>query len=112
MRDNFDLEWTQNNMTSRQQTKSLSVTSDPITARLSKEMDVPLDDNHIADTWTYCHVFLDWIQSKRKLVWGLGNNGQGQCIEVKQDHMVISRGIEDREVMAVMAAWWCPREET
>jgi len=26
--------------------------------------------------------------------------------------MVISRGIEDREVMAVMAAWWCPREET
>jgi len=33
-------------------------------------------------------------------------------MEVEQDHRVISRGMEDREVMAVMAAWWCPREET
>jgi len=25
--------------------------------------------------------------------------------------MVMSRGIEDREMMAVMATWWCPRKE-
>jgi len=48
-------------MTSRQQIKSLSVTSDPITAGLSEEMDTPTDDNHIADGQTYCHVFLDHI---------------------------------------------------
>jgi len=63
-------------MTSRQQIKSLSVTSDPITAGLSEEMDVPMDNNHIADARTYCHVFLDCIWSRRKLVWGLGSNGQ------------------------------------
>ena len=63
-------------MTPRQQIKSLSVTSDPITARLSQEMDMPLDNNHIADTQTHCHVFLDHIQSRRKPVQGLGNNGQ------------------------------------
>jgi len=63
-------------MTPRQQIKSLSVTSDPITARLSKEMDALPDDDCIADARTYCHVFLDCIRSRRKLVWGSGNNGQ------------------------------------
>jgi len=63
-------------MTSRQQIKSLSMTSNPITTRLSQEMDMPPDDNHIADTWIHCHVFLDHIWSKRKLVWSSENNGQ------------------------------------
>jgi len=63
-------------MTPRQQIKSLSVTSDPITAGLSKETDAPPDDDHIADARTYCHVFLDRIQSRRKPVWGSGNDGQ------------------------------------
>ena len=76
MQDNFDLEQTQTNMTSRQQIKSLLVTSDPITAGLSKEMDAPMDNNCITDAQTYYHVFLDYIQSRRKLVWGSGNNGQ------------------------------------
>jgi len=62
-------------MTSRQQIKSLSVTSDPITTRLSEEMDVLPDDDCIADARTHCHVFLDRIWSRRKLVWGLGNDG-------------------------------------
>jgi len=35
-------------MTPRQQIKSLSVTSDPITAGLSQETDAPPDDNRIA----------------------------------------------------------------
>jgi len=52
------------------------VTSDPITAGLSEETDVLLDDDRIADSWTYCHVFLDCIQSRRKLVRGSGNDGQ------------------------------------
>jgi len=63
-------------MTSRQQIKSLSVTSDPITAGLSQEIDMPLDDNCITDAWTHCHVFLDHIWSRRKPVRGLGNSGQ------------------------------------
>jgi len=63
-------------MTSRWQIKSLSVTSDPITAGLSQEMDVPPNNNHIADAWSHCHVFLDCIQSRRKLVQGLENGGQ------------------------------------
>jgi len=63
-------------MTSRWQIKSLSVTSDPITAGLSQETDVLLDDDCIADARTHCHVFLDRIRSKRKLVRGSGNNGQ------------------------------------
>jgi len=63
-------------MISKQQIKSLSVTSDPITAGLSQETDVPLNDNHIADARTHCHVFLDHIWSRRKLVQGLGNDGQ------------------------------------
>jgi len=99
-------------MTPRRQIKSLSVTSDPITAGLSQETDVLLDDSCIANAQTHCHVFLDHIRSRRKLVQGLGNNGQGWSMEVEQDHRVISGGMEDREVMAVMAAWWCPRKET
>jgi len=63
-------------MTPRQQIKSLLVTSDPITARLSKETDVLLDDDHIADARTHCHVFLDHIQSRRKPVRGSGNDRQ------------------------------------
>ena len=63
-------------MTPRQQIKSLSVTSDPITAGLSQETDVPPDDNRIADARTHCHVFLDCIRSKRKPVQGSGNDGQ------------------------------------
>ena len=63
-------------MTPRQQIKSLSVTSDPITAGLSKETDVPLDNDCIADARTHYHVFIDCIQSRRKLVWGSGNDGQ------------------------------------
>jgi len=63
-------------MTSRRQIKSLSVTSDPITAGLSQETDMLLDDNHIANARTYCHVFLDHIWSRRKPVWGSGNDGQ------------------------------------
>jgi len=63
-------------MTPRRQIKSLSVTSDPITAGLSKETDAPPDDNRITDTRTYCHVFLDCIWSRRKPVRGSGNNRQ------------------------------------
>jgi len=63
-------------MTLRQQIKSLSVTSDPITAGLSKEMDVLPDDDHITNARTHCHVFLDHIWSRRKLVWGSGNDRQ------------------------------------
>jgi len=63
-------------MTSKWQIKSLPVTSDPITAGLSQETDTPLDDDRIADAQTYCHVFLDCIQSRRKPVQGSGNNGQ------------------------------------
>ena len=63
-------------MTPRQQIKSLSVTSDPITARLSQETDALPDDDCIADARTHCHVFLDRIRSRRKLVWGSGNDRQ------------------------------------
>jgi len=63
-------------MTLRQQIKSLSITSDPITAGLSEETDTPLDNDHSADAQTHCHVFLDHIWSRRKLVQGSGNNGQ------------------------------------
>ena len=76
MLDNFDLEQTQTNMISRRQIKSLLVTSDPITAELSQEMGAPLDNNCIADTQTYCYMFLDRIQSRKKLVRGSGNDGQ------------------------------------
>ena len=63
-------------MTSRWQIKSLSVTSDPITAKLSQEVDAPPDDDRIADARTHCHVFLDRIRSRRKPVRGSGSNGQ------------------------------------
>jgi len=63
-------------MTSRWQIKSISVTSDPITVRLSQETDVLLDDDHITNAQTHCHVFLDHIQSRRKPVRGSGNDGQ------------------------------------
>jgi len=63
-------------MTPRQQIKSLSVTSDPITAELSQETDMLLDNDRIADTQTHYHVFLDHIQSRRKPVQSLGNDGQ------------------------------------
>ena len=52
------------------------MTSDPITARLSEETDTPLDNDRIADAQTHCHVFLDCIQSRGKLVQGSGNDGQ------------------------------------
>jgi len=63
-------------MTSKRQIKSLSVTSDLITAGLSQEIDALLDNDHITDARIHCHVFLDRIQSKRKLVQGSGNDGQ------------------------------------
>ena len=63
-------------MTSRQQIKSLSVTSDPITAGLSQETDALLDDDRIVDARTHCHVFLDRIQSRGKPVRGSGSDGQ------------------------------------
>jgi len=63
-------------MIPRRQIKSLLVTSDPITAGLSQETDAPPDEDRIADARTHCHVFLDHIQSRRKLVQGLGNDGQ------------------------------------
>ena len=63
-------------MTSKRQIKSLSVTSDPITAGLSQETDTPVDDNHIANARTHCHMFLDHIRSRKKPVWGSENDGQ------------------------------------
>jgi len=63
-------------MTPRQQIKSLSVTSDPITTGLSKETDTPPDDDCIANARTYCYVFLDRIWSRKKPVQGSGNDGQ------------------------------------
>ena len=77
-------------MTPRQQIKSLSVTSDLITAGLSQKIDMLLDNDHIADTWTHCYVFLDHIWSRRKPVQGSGNDGQEESIEVEQYHMVMS----------------------
>jgi len=50
--------------------------SDPITVELSQEADMLSDNNHIADTCTYCHVFLNCIQSKRKPVQGLCQNSK------------------------------------
>ena len=61
-------------MIPRQQIKSLSVTSDPITARLSQEVDVPLD--YITDAHIHCHVSLDHIWSRRKPVQRLRDIGQ------------------------------------
>ena len=77
-------------MTPRWQIKSLSVTSDPMTTGLRQETDTPLDDNHTTNTGTHCHVFLDCIWSRRKPVWGSGNDRQERSIEVEQYHMVMS----------------------
>jgi len=52
------------------------VTSDPITAGLSEEIDALPNDDCIADARTHCHIFLDCIQSRRKPVQGSGNDGQ------------------------------------
>ena len=68
-------------------------------------MNMPLDNDCIADAQTCCHVFLDCIQSRRKPVQDLGNDGQEWSIEVEQDHMVMPKDMEDRKVIAVMAAW-------
>ena len=76
MQNNLNLEQTQTNMTPGQQIKSLSVTSDPITAGLKQEMGMPPDDDCIANARMHCHIFLDHIWSKRKLVQGSGNNRQ------------------------------------
>jgi len=84
-------------MTLRRQIKSLSVTSDPITAELSQETNVLPDNDHIADTWTHCHVFLDHIRSRRKLVRGLGNDGQEGSMKVEQYHMVMSERYGEQE---------------
>ena len=73
------------------------MTSDPITIGLSEETDVLPDDDYIADAWTHCYVFLDHIQSRRKLVQGSGNNGQEWSMEVEQDHMVMSKRYEGQE---------------
>jgi len=62
-------------MTSRRQIKSISVTSDPITAGLSQETDALPDDDRITDARIHCHVFLDHIRSRRKPVRGSGSNG-------------------------------------
>jgi len=62
-------------MTPRWQIKSLSVTSDPITAGISQEADVLLDNQYINNICTYWHVFLDYIWSRRKPVQRLENVG-------------------------------------
>jgi len=65
-------------MIPRQQIKSLLVTSDLITARPSQEVDILLDDNCIANAHTHCYVLLDYIWSRRKLVWGLIKLGRSK----------------------------------
>jgi len=35
----------------------------------------------------------------------LGNDGQEWSMEVEQDHMVMSKDMEDRKMMAVITAW-------
>jgi len=84
-------------MTSKWQIKSLSVTSDPITTGLSQEIGMPLDNDHIADTQTHCHMFLDHIQSRRKLVQGSGNNGQEWSMEMEQNYIVMSGRYGEQE---------------
>jgi len=63
-------------MTPRQQIKSLSVTSDPITTGLSQEVDAPLDNDYITDAYMHCHVSLDHIWSRRKPAQRLRDIGQ------------------------------------
>ena len=81
------------------------MTSDPITAGLKQKTDILSDDNCIADAYTYYHVFLNCIQSRRKLVRGSGNDRQEWSMEVEQDHMVMSGKYEGQEGDA------CHREE-
>jgi len=88
-------------MTSRQLIKSLLVTSDPITAGLSQETDVLSDNNHIADAWTHCHVFLDCIWSRRKLVQGMMD--RSEVWRWSRITWSCPGGMEDRKVTAVMA---------
>jgi len=45
-------------------------------------------------------------------VWGSGNDRQEWSMEVKHDYMVMSGGMEGREMIAVVATWWYHREET
>ena len=97
-------------MTSKQQIKSLSVTSDPITAGLSQETDTLLDDDCIADARTHCHVFLDHIRSRRKPV--RGTMDRSEVWRWSRITWSCPGGMEDRKVTAVMATWWCHREET
>ena len=97
-------------MTPRQQIKSLSVTSDPITAGLSQEMDMLLDDDRIVDARTHCHVFLDCIWSRRKPV--QGTMGRSEVWRWSRITWSCLGGMEDRKMIAVMAAWWSHREET
>jgi len=70
-------------MVPRWQIESLLVTNDPITTGLSQETDVPPDNNCIANAHTYCYIFLDCIQSRKKSVQGSGNNGQKWSMEVE-----------------------------
>ena len=90
-------------MTSRQQIKSLSVTSDPITAGLSQETDALPDDDRIADARTHCHVFLDRIRSRRKPVWGA--MGRSEVWRWSRITWSCPGGMEDRKVTAVITAW-------
>jgi len=90
-------------MISKRQIKSLSVTSDPITAGLSQETDAPPDNNHIADAKTHCHVFLDHIRSRRKPV--QGTIGRSEVWRWSRITWLCPEGMENRKVMAVMAAW-------
>jgi len=53
-------------------------------------MDTPPDNDHIADTQTYCHVFLDHIWNRKKPVRGSGNDGQEWSMEVEQYYIVMS----------------------
>jgi len=55
-------------MTPRRQIKSLSVTSDPITAGLSQETDAPPDDDRIADARTHCYEYRVGLQLLSALV--------------------------------------------
>ena len=66
------------------------MTSDPITARLSQEVDALSDNNPINSTHTHWYVFLDCIQSRRKPVQKLGDIRQESSIKVEQDHMVMT----------------------
>jgi len=67
-------------------------------------MVVLLDDDHIADTWTYCYVFLDWFRVQ-------GTMGRSEVWRWSSITWSCPGGMEDRKVMAIMAAWWYHRKE-